>query len=344
MIPSSLHILQPNELVHLDYMEINGQDILVLKCKGTGWNWARMTPNKTSETTVKMFERYMMTFDRPRIVVTDHGPAFSNNFIEFLHANHIEHHYSSYYRPRSNAPAERTVRSIKDVLLKIPNFTERNLRAAVFTINQHQAQDGSGSPSQRFFRRHIRTNLPMLMKKELKHKDLMRIRSEKQQKAARKQGKRSADTFEEGDSVRIQNMANSRWDKSGTIKEVRTSDDGQGVSFLISLPNGRETIRHRSHLRHNLNRYTRVSEIRVRFDMKVDKEGEERKKAERKKVVQPLKLQKSKSADNSDTWEIARNQNKDDETGIAARTRSKAAIDMSGIPIKSALKRRTLEN
>ena len=184
----------------------------------------------------------------------------------------------------------------------------------------------------------------MLINKELKHKDLMRIRSEKQQKAARKQGKRSADTFVEGDSVRIRNMQNGCWDKSGTIKEVRTSDDGQGVSFLISLPNGRETIRHRSHLRYNLNRYTRVSEIKVRFDTKVDKEGEERKKAERKKVVQPLKLQKSKSADNSDTWEIARNQNKDDETGIAARTRSKAAIDMSGIPIKSALKKRTLEN
>ena len=75
---------------------------------------------------------------------------------------------------------ERTVRSIKDVLLKIPNFTERNLRTAVFGINQHQAQDGSGSPSQRFFRRHIRTNLPMLIRKELKHEDLMQIRSEKQ--------------------------------------------------------------------------------------------------------------------------------------------------------------------
>ena len=52
--------------------------------------------------------------------------------------------------------------------------------------------------------------------------------------------------------------------------------------------------------------------------MKVDKDGEERKKAERKKVVQPLKLQKSKSSENSEAWEIANNQNKDDETGIAA--------------------------
>ena len=172
----------------------------------------------------------------------------------------------------------------------------------------------------------------------------MRIWSKKQQKAARKQRKRSADTFVEGDYVRIQNMANGRWDKSGTIKEVRTADDGQGVSYLISLTNGRETIRHRSHLRYNLNRYTLVSETRVRFDMKVDKEGEERKNAERKKVVQPLKLQKSKSAESSETWEIANNHNKDDETGIATRTRSKTETDKAGILIKSVLKRRTLEN
>ena len=184
----------------------------------------------------------------------------------------------------------------------------------------------------------------MLINKELKHRDLMKIRSEKQQKAAKKQGKRSSDTFVEGDSVRIQNMQNGRWDKLGTIKEVRRADDGQGVSFLISLPNGKETIRHRSHLRYNLNRYTRISDTKVRFDLKVDKNGEERKKEERKKVVQPLKLQKSKSSANSEAWEIANNENKDDETGIAARTRSKCAIDMSEIKLKSALKKRTLEN
>merc|ERR1711954_599807 len=155
-------------------------------------------------------------------------------------------------------------------------------------INQHQDQDGSGSPSQRFFRRHIQTNLPMLINKELKHEDLMRIRSEKQQKAARKQGKRIADTFVEGDSVRIQKMQNGRWDKSGTIKEVRRADDGQGVSFLISLPDGKKTIRHHSHLRFNLNRYTKISDTKVKFDLKVDRNGEERKKEERKKVVKPL--------------------------------------------------------
>merc|ERR1712081_133834 len=117
----------------------------------------------------------------------------------------------------------------------------------------------------------------MLITKELKHKDLMKICSDKQQKLARKQGKRRSDKFLEGDSVRIQNMKNGCWDKSGTIKEVRRADDGQGVSFLISLPDGKETIRHRSHLRYNLNRYTRILDTKVKFDLKVDKNGEERK-------------------------------------------------------------------
>ena len=175
VIPSSLHLLQPNEIVHLDYMEINGINILVLKCKGTGWNWARVMHDKTAETTCKMFKRYITSYDRPRLVVTDHGPAFSSNFIEFLSSHHIEHHYSSYYRPMSNSPAERTVRSIKDVLKKIPNFSEKNLRTAVFGINQHQAQDGSGSPSESFFKRHIRSGLSKLIRKELQHEDLMRI-------------------------------------------------------------------------------------------------------------------------------------------------------------------------
>ena len=57
-----------------------------------------------------------------------------------------------------------------------------------------------------------------------------------------------------------------------------------------------------------------------------------------------LKLQKSKSSANSEAWEIANNENKNDETGIAARTRSKCEIDMPEIKLKSSLKKKTLED
>ena len=169
----------------------------------------------------------------------------------------------------------------------------------------------------------------------------MRIRSEKQLKLAKKQGRRSSDEFKEGDSVRIQDMRSGCWNKSGEIEEVRRSDDGQGVSFIIALPDGRKTIRHRSHLRFNINRYSKITETKVKFNLDVDRNGEERKKTENKKVVKPLVLKKSKSAECD--WQIADNDINHEETGISSRTRSKCDINMPEPELKSALKKRTLQ-
>merc|ERR1711954_93078 len=121
---------------------------------------------------------------------------------------------------------------------------------------------------------HVRSNFPMIMSKELKHDDIMRIRAEKQLKIAKKQGRRSADEFKEGESVRIQDMRSGRWNKSGVIEELRRSDDGQSVSFIIGLPDGRKTIHHRSHLRFNINRYSKVTDTKVKFNLDVNRNGE----------------------------------------------------------------------
>ena len=117
-------------------------------------------------------------------------------FLDFLSSHYINHRYSSYYRAQSNSPAERSVRSIKDVLRKIPSFNEKTVRMVVFGINQHVSQDGSGSPSERFFKRRIRLGLPSIVQKEIKHEDLMRIRARKQLETAKKKERVSADIFE----------------------------------------------------------------------------------------------------------------------------------------------------
>merc|ERR1712081_171098 len=136
-----------------------------------------------------------------------------------------------------------------------------------------------------------------------------------------------------GDSVRIQDMRSGRWNKSGVIEEVRQSDDGQSVSFIIELPDGRKTIRHRSHLRFNINRYSRISDRKVKFNLDVNRDGEEKKRRQRKKVVKPLTLKKAESAKGD--WQIA-DKNVNEETGISSRTRSKSDMSMPGL--KSALK------
>ena len=91
--------------------------------------------------------------------------------------------------------------------------------------------------------------------------------------------------------------------KTGRIKEIRESDDRQDVSFVITLANGRETIRHRSHLRHNITRYTRVTDRRVTFNLKGDTEGEDKdkRKTELKKRGRLSKLDKTESTNDCET-------------------------------------------
>merc|ERR1711954_333560 len=128
-------------------MGIGKVNIFILKCKSSGWTWARITKDKTAETTCQVFEKYITFYDRPRLVISDCGPAFSTIFLDFLSSHYIHHRYSSYYRAQSNSPAERGVRSIKDVLRKIHSFNKKTVRTVVFNINQQVSPDGSGSPS-----------------------------------------------------------------------------------------------------------------------------------------------------------------------------------------------------
>ena len=132
VIPSSLELMQPNEVIHIDYMEIGKTNIFILKCKSSGWTWAWITKDKTAETTCQVFEKYITSYDRPSLVLSDCGPAFSTIFLDFLSSHYINHRYSSYYRAQSNSPAEGSVRNIKYVLQKIPSFNEKTVRTVAF--------------------------------------------------------------------------------------------------------------------------------------------------------------------------------------------------------------------
>ena len=152
-------------MVHADFMTIGNQHIFVLKYKASGFIWARLTKDMTMESATNTFHKYVTSYDRPRLVVTDGGPCFQSQFLEYLNSHYMQHHYSSAYRAQSNSPAERGVRSLKDVLLKMASFTDKTLRTVIFNINNHVAPDGYGSLTMRFFKRRIRTGLPTAIEK-----------------------------------------------------------------------------------------------------------------------------------------------------------------------------------
>ena len=56
----------------------------------------------------------------------------------------------------------------------------------------------------------------------------------------------------------------------GKIIEKREPDDGQNTSFVVKMENGYEAIRHKSHIRHNVKRYSLVDETKVRFRLQED--------------------------------------------------------------------------
>ena len=52
----------------------------------------------------------------------------------------------------------------------------------------------------------------------------------------------------------------------GEIKEAREGYDGQNVSFVVKMDNGNESIRHKSHLKHDIGSNDRTEEVKVQFD------------------------------------------------------------------------------
>ena len=140
-------------------------------------------------------------------------------FVDFLDAHYINHRYSSASRPQSNSPAERAVRSLKDVIHKVRKIDKKLLREMTFNLNNHSSQDNSGSPAERFFLRGIRSSLQNSFERNLKASDLMKIRSDKRQKLASKQGRISKDGFYTGQTVRIQDVGPKTGSRRASLKK-----------------------------------------------------------------------------------------------------------------------------
>ena len=151
VVPNELNILAANEEVLADFMDVLGEDILVIKDRASGHIWTKLTKDKTIQSTVEAFTSYFNLFDRPTRVLSDGGPAFMQSFTDFLSAWHVAHHLTSAHRPQSNGDGESGIKSIKKVLLKINKVDEKTLEQVTFNYNNKKCNNGSGSPSERFF-------------------------------------------------------------------------------------------------------------------------------------------------------------------------------------------------
>ena len=88
----------------------------------------------------------------------------------------------------------------------------------------------------------------------------MDIRAEQHQRRVDKPGITVKDKFEIGEEVWVQDLKSKKWDKEGTITDVRVAYDGKIVSYNL-LINGSSAIRHRRYLRKKVDSEHHDSEL-----------------------------------------------------------------------------------
>ena len=124
----------------------------------------------------------------------------------------------------------------------------------MFIINRNCNKDGSGSPSEKFFRRRPRSNMPNSLRRDINHRELQASRHRAIEKLAMKKGNRDKSSFEIGDRVLIQDIASTKkWDSEGTIIDVRESEDKTTNSYVVKIENGNEVLRNKRFLKMKYN-------------------------------------------------------------------------------------------
>ena len=146
-----------------------------------------------------------------------YGPGFRKTCKDGLRELGIKLIHSSSYNPRSMGLAERSVRSIKNLLKKNKRLTQLELEELVFTINCNQQGSNQGCALERFMGRSVNTSIPNSLAKGFGFEEAIEARAKSRMKRLLKPERGTKLLFSIGELVRIQNPHSREWDTTGTI-------------------------------------------------------------------------------------------------------------------------------
>ena len=242
--------MPPGEEIHVDYAQYGSENFFIMVDRATGFLQTKRTKDQTTDSAIMALKEWSYTYGKMMTIRSDGGPCFRKSFTEAMKEEGIDHKTSSSYNPESNSNAERGVRSLKHVLKRNKKLSDLQIKELVFAINSHKQREGTGSPAQRFFKRTPRDHLPNSRQKETDSEEMMKNRTNKQEKLTNKPSRQSKDEFKEGDNVRIFNIKTKLWDIKGSIVSIRHNDVNKSVSFNIETDKGKMLNRHKKFLRH----------------------------------------------------------------------------------------------
>ena len=144
------------------------------------------------------------------------------------------HYLTSTFRPQSNGLVEPGVISLRDVLQKLDKLDPETLSKVCFNVNNHVAEDGSGTPASRFLRRSPRGSRPNSIERQVEHRDQVRVRHHKMENLAKAKGRSSRDELSVGDCVWVQDHQTKKWRRSGVVVEGHLLVRIQNLCLLSS--------------------------------------------------------------------------------------------------------------
>ena len=219
---------EPMQMVSLDLCESSGKEYLVMCDRYSGMTWAALLRQENTAAVTRELSRWFNQYGYPQCILSDGGPQFRGEFKAWCETRHIKPEQSSPYHSPSNGLAEAAVKSTKKLLEKSSSFMEFEER--LLEWRNVPTKGKLTSPSQRFFGRIQRTQLPRLADQVTRDEDETFV-----------------PRFRVGDRVRLQNPISKRWDCVGNVEEVRKS----GRSFGVRRDEGGQLlIRNQRFLKH----------------------------------------------------------------------------------------------
>ena len=240
--------------LHLDFAKKGGTMLLILVDSFSKWLEVWIMSVTTADKVIEKLRGVISVFGIPECLVTDNGPPFASvEFSAFCKENCINLMHSPPYHPPSNGLAERSVRTVKEVLSKYEINVDRLYRSQNLTL-QHRVDNflfhfrntpstvTKLSPAEIILKVKPRTKLGLL--KPNLGAVLQRNSTEITDKHHLKHY-RTAKEFLVGELVLVKGVGpNGNW-KKGEIK-LRVST----VTYLVSI-DGKIKLVHADHLKHS---------------------------------------------------------------------------------------------
>ena len=217
---------KPFQRIHVDFCQKDSDFFLVVVDSHSKWIEVKHMTSTTCEKTIDELRLIFAAHGLPEELVSDNGPQFvSHMFSEFMMKNGIKHTLVPPYHPPSNGAAERSVRVLKEALVKqvIEGTKGRSIkhRLANFLLRYRTTPHTTTgvSPSELMVKRKLRTRLS-LVKPNLE----LAVQHKQSKQIVHKDPKVHSDrVFQKKDKVRVRNTRpKSPVDKwiSGTVIKV----------------------------------------------------------------------------------------------------------------------------